>query len=480
MLFPRCGKVLVIDDQFEEAVPLLNLLGKKGVSTMYYSGNSSELPESPFNEIRLVFCDLKFYVATDSKSVVSNVFSILKSLISEENGPYILLVWSAHGTDYLDELQKTLETTKIKPEFILQLDKGEFFSLKDNGEYFDKMIKSVSDLNLDPTDEEQVKKLIREKTYPLRNSKREPLPDALENIETKLAEELKKANLFHLFVLWENTIAMSAIETVNSIYEAIPDKIPAKHKLRAMLFYLAHYRLEKQLEDADEEVKFQAAMDALNELFSYFYSEKVHTLSIDQIELDKIQNLQEIRDLSDAKFNQWKMLSFGNKGHHPGNIYRDTKKCFQFHGLVAADAFKKETAEKYCTIIKELEDNTNIEYILVDLSSECDIAQKKIFVSRVVPGIMIPTEDMDRYLIEKKIRPQSGEPDYIFSLSPVEFDNKSWYIAFNVNQMFALQMDKLVDENLMCSLTGSYITSLKQRSASCVSKQGIGVFSAGH
>lgn len=73
---------------------------------------------------------------------------------------------------------------------------------------------------------------------------------------------------------------MSAIETVNSIYEAIPDKIPAKHKLRAMLFYLAHYRLEKQLEDADEEVKFQAAMDALNELFSYFYSEKVHTLSI--------------------------------------------------------------------------------------------------------------------------------------------------------------------------------------------------------
>ena len=134
MLFPRCGKVLVIDDQVEEAVPLLNLLGKKGVSTMYYSGNLSELPESPFNEIRLVFCDLKFNVATDSKSVVSNVFSILKSLISEENGPYILLVWSAHGADYLQELQKILETAKIKPEFILQLDKGEFFSLKDNGE----------------------------------------------------------------------------------------------------------------------------------------------------------------------------------------------------------------------------------------------------------------------------------------------------------------------------------------------------------
>lgn len=49
-----------------------------------------------------------------------------------------------------------------------------------------------------------------------------------------------------------------------------------------------------------------------------------------------------------------------------------------------------------------------------------------------------------------------------------------------LDTIIALQMDELVDENLMCSLTGSYITSLKQRSASCVSKQGIGVFSAGH
>lgn len=477
MLFPRCGKVLVIDDQIEEAMPLLNLLGKKGVPAMYYSGSLSELPESPFNEIRLVFCDLKYNVAPDAKSVASNVLSILKSLISEKNGPYILLVWSAHGADYLEELQKTLEETQIKPEFILQLDKGEFFALKDNGSYLDEMIDSVSELDLDPADEAQVKKLISEKTYSLRSSRREPLPEALENIEKKLAEELKKANLFHLFVLWENTIAMSAIETVNSIYEAIPDKIPAKKKLRAMLFYLARYRLEKQMEGADEEVKFQAAMDSLNELFSYFYFEEVHKLSFDQIELDKIQDLQEIKDLSDAKFNQWKMLASGNKGHHPGNVYRDAEKHFQFHGLIAVDAFKK--AEEYQAIVDELGANTNIEYILVDLSSDCDIAQKKIFVSRVVPGIMIPTEDVERYHTEKKIKPQSGEPDYIFSLSPVEFNKKSWYIAFNVNQMFALQMDKLVNENLMYALTGSYITSLKQTSASCVSKQGIEVFGAG-
>lgn len=474
MLFPRCGKVLVIDDLITEAMPLLNLLGRKGVPAMYYSGKLSELPRTPFDEIRLVFCDLKYNAASDTKSVASNVLAILKALISEKNGPYILLAWSAHGTDYLGELQNTLDETKIKPEFVLQLDKGEFFISEDNNAYFDEMIDSVSGLDLDPEDETQVKKLIREKTDQLRTSQKTPLPEALESIEKKLAEELKKANLFHLFVLWENTIAASAIETVNDIYAAIPDSIPAGKKLRAMLFYLAHYRLEKQMEDADEETKFQAAMDSLNELFSYFYSERVHELSLGQIELDKIRDIKEIEELSAAKFNQWKMLTSGNKGYHPGNIYRDAEKLFQYHGLIAVDAFTN--SEKYRLIEKELKDNTNIEYVLADLSSDCDIAQRKIFVSRVVPGIMIPTEDMNRYLSEKKIKQQSGGPDYIFSLSPVEFEGKSWYIAFNVNQMFALQMDKLADDNLMCALTNTYITNLKQRAATCVSKQGIAVF----
>lgn len=58
------------------------------------------------------------------------------------------------------------------------------------------MIESVSDLNLDPIDEEQVKRLIREKTQPLRNSKRVPNPDALDKIEARLAEELKRQIYF--------------------------------------------------------------------------------------------------------------------------------------------------------------------------------------------------------------------------------------------------------------------------------------------
>ena len=66
----------------------------------------------------------------------------------------------------------------------------------------------------------------------------------------------------------------------------------------------------------------------------------------------------------------------------------------------------------------------------------------------------------------------------LFKLYPVEFQGKSWYIAFNVNQMFALEMDKLRDEDLLFALTSSYITNLKQKAAGCISKQGVEIFAA--
>lgn len=473
MLFPRCGKVLVIDDQIEEAMPLLNLLGKKGVPTMYYSGNLPELPENPFDEVRLIFCDLKFNSASDPKSVASNVASILKALVSEKNGPYILLVWSAHGTDYIDALKEMLATTSIKPEFVLQLDKSLFFESKDNGADFDSLIESVSGLSLDIEDEENVKNLINERTLPLRTVIHIARPDALDEIEAKLSEELKKASLFHLFVLWENTISSSAVQTVNNIYQAIPETIPIEKRLGAMLYYLAVHRLEQQMSDSDEETKFISAMDSLNEMFSYFCTENVHKMSVKQVEVGQIEKIEELQELSPSKFNQWRMISQGRKGHHPGNIYKDNDKLFQCHGLIVPNAFSEK--EDYDRIALEIAQSQEIEYVLVDLSSECDIAQNKLFLSRVVPGMMIPSSVLEQYRKENKIK-RGSAPDYIFLMSDVEIKGKIWTIAFNVNQMFAAKTDKLIDDNLLFSLTGSYVSYLKQKAAGCVSKQGIETF----
>ena len=476
MQFPNCGKVLVIDDTFTEALPLLKLLTWKGVPAMYHSGNRLELPESPFHEIRLVFCDLKFYGTTDAKSVASNILALLNAFVAKDNGPYIFLVWSAHGDDYLETLKEALSTSEIKPEFILQLSKADYFSRKADESVFDSIIEELSELGLNPEDEESVKNLIMEKADQRSGISLQPHKDALEKIEEKLLEELKKANLFHLFVIWENAIASSAVQTVNSIYAAIPETIPRDKRLRAMLFYLAKYRLEKQMDTADEKTKFDAAIASLNEMFSYFYSDSMNAMSMETIGIEKIQQLDEVRNLSASKFNRWKMIAPAVKGPHPGNVFRDDSKHFQYHGMLTADIHTNN--EKYNEIRKELESNEETQYILVDISADCDIAQRKLFLSRLVPGIMILKSDFDRYCAENKVKSKNKAPDYILMLSPVEVNAKEWCILFNVNQLFADSCDALPDEKCLFSFTRTYITELKQKSAACISRHGIEIFSA--
>lgn len=470
MHFPRCGKVLVIDDRIEEAMPLLNILGQKGVSTIYFSGMQAEFPQAPFNEIRLVFCDLKFYASSDPKTIVSNVVGILQGLIAADNGPYILLIWSSHGTDFEGALQEQLSSTQIKPEFILRLDKTDFFKTKTNDEVFDQLLDQLSELDLDPEDERRVKELVSEKTLPMRTSTQEPIEGALSQIEAKLVECLKAANLFHLFVLWENTVGAAAIQTVNNIYTAIPDKVPSENRLNAMLAYLAYYRLEQQIKDADEGTKFAAAIESLSELYTYFLSENLSSLTMKQVGLEKIQAIEAINGLSPEKLNQWKMITKSRKGLHSGNVYHDELKRFRFHGFIDINIHDKP--EEYRTFSDELVSDQEIQYYLVDLSSDCDIAQQKLFVSRVVPFIMIPIDSLEKY--KKKIK--STAPDYIFTLSPVEYSGKNWCIVVNVNQMFSVDANELSDEKLKFALTGTFVTAIKQQAARCISKHGTEIF----
>lgn len=94
MFLNTCSKVVVIDDQINEALPLIKLLSEKGATTLYYSGVPEEMPESPLVGVRLIFCDLRFSTTTDSKSIISNVLAMLRKIISENNGPYILIMVS--------------------------------------------------------------------------------------------------------------------------------------------------------------------------------------------------------------------------------------------------------------------------------------------------------------------------------------------------------------------------------------------------
>ena len=60
MSLPINGRITIIDDQFDQALPIINVLSKNKQAYTYYSGDLQFLPnqdEVP-NDIRLLFLDI--------------------------------------------------------------------------------------------------------------------------------------------------------------------------------------------------------------------------------------------------------------------------------------------------------------------------------------------------------------------------------------------------------------------------------------
>ena len=103
---PNGGKVVIVDDCFQEILPLINILNRNVIPVTYYTGKADELPERPLQGVRLFFLDLRFSPNVDPKTIVSNACHILKEILGENNGPYLLIIWSSTGNEYKEELEK--------------------------------------------------------------------------------------------------------------------------------------------------------------------------------------------------------------------------------------------------------------------------------------------------------------------------------------------------------------------------------------
>lgn len=471
MLFPTCGKVVIVDDQVEEAKPLIKLLSKRGVPTLYFSGDCSDLPESPLMGVRLVFCDLKFSAASDERTILSNLIGILRKLISNNNGPYILLLWSAHDGDYIERIKEIVGEETNSPEFVLLLNKAEFFESDDKvSQAISNVVADVEALDL-ADDGEKIIQSIEDNLGQFGYATQKPISDAVDLISKKLESELKKVGLFHLFVIWENTIGGSALQTVNAMHSEIPEAIPKDKKLRAMLFYLAHARLEQRIDDVSPELKFAAAIESMNELFSYFQMENVHKLQLTDFEIDKILHFEGVDDICCARFNRWKMFLNVPLDRRPGNVFQDDERIFELYDSLNPKKIQSQNTT-YDVLSNTILSDPQIIFVLIDLSSECDIAQKKFFSSRVAPGIII-SEDKYNELMKSNILKKT---DSIFISPVVELDDKNCRIIINTKQLFFMNADKLYSKKCMFTFTEPYVVDLKQNTARNISKHGIEKF----
>ena len=260
-------KVFIIDDKYEEVLPVIQALAKKGIPTIYWNGNVDTKPEYPLSGIRLVILDMRFSFVTDSHTINTNLFNLLKNAISYENGPYILFIWSKHDNEYLEDFRADLrkESEIPQPYLIVNMEKNKFMkTISEKNEIYEEIASTLNTAN-----NIEIKKEI------LDILENVGLSDSIERIKTKenaveelmdtLDEKLKEANALYILLIWESLVRTSASKLVNDIASFSEFDETWDNNIKTLIQHLALANAGKALGETAKEYIINA-MSSLNHM----------------------------------------------------------------------------------------------------------------------------------------------------------------------------------------------------------------------
>lgn len=147
-ILPLNGRIVIVDDSIEQALPLMVELGKRRLSYSYYNGHSENLPpEGVSDGVRLVFLDINLIDNSvhPLKELYSIVYGVMNRLIGKGNLPYVLVCWSRNEEVYNLIIEKLNEDLKERrPVCSIPLQKSHFFTLDGQvAEHFEENIEKL-------------------------------------------------------------------------------------------------------------------------------------------------------------------------------------------------------------------------------------------------------------------------------------------------------------------------------------------------
>lgn len=112
------ARVVVIDEDPDEALLLLTALGTAKIGTVYIQGTEQDqLPDEPIDGIRVVLLDLKLLPVAEPENYIPHTVNVLKQSVNFESKTTGIVCWTKQ-TDDIDLLKSELERQEISPVFI--------------------------------------------------------------------------------------------------------------------------------------------------------------------------------------------------------------------------------------------------------------------------------------------------------------------------------------------------------------------------
>lgn len=104
----QTARICIIDDQPEEYLHLIHALSRIGLGCLHIDGTKEEeLPKTPLAGLRLVFLDMQLGTAGDANQVAAHTANVFSHVVAEDGGPVLVVLWTKHN-DYIEAFKTRL------------------------------------------------------------------------------------------------------------------------------------------------------------------------------------------------------------------------------------------------------------------------------------------------------------------------------------------------------------------------------------
>lgn len=395
-------RVIVIDDQETEALPILKAFAKEGVPTAFFDGEMESLPEECLQGIRLAILDMDLIGGTDPKSKVSALVNYLKRILRPDNGPYAIIAWTNH-IELLESFEKSVFSEKDIPNPVLSLMLTKAECKDKHGNF------------------------------------------SLAVISEKLEREL--SNLCPLVFLqhWEERCFLAATEVTNGLSALLTleakDLKEYREQWKNQFLKLLRAMAKAQ---ADQHLEASTCLTAIYGLLGPLYADRMESHAAD---LSSVLDPQEILETKDdcgpekkARINTMLHLAYeGLERFSGGNLYMfpNGKPSWLPDGRQLIEDFsqgKKGAPETLATIDHLMGIYTPA---LIEMSANCDHAQKNIRVARFLFGLVLPTSE------NTKIK----KAEFIWKFGPLFLENQitagNYFLYISARHLVSHELERV-------------------------------------
>ncbi|MBL7723457.1 MAG: hypothetical protein JNK27_04875 [Chitinophagaceae bacterium] len=275
LLLPKDGSIVIIDDQYNDAKPLIDILTKKGHPSIYFTGTIDNLPETSLERVRIVFADIQLTPALNEQQYAAIIIDHLNLLISDNNGPYILLVWSGKGDLYFQRLKEMVDAPAFvkKPIAFIEINKSDYFKTTSRKIYEIENLKEDLETRFSKEDIEYVISKIDE-NIPVEEDKI-CNASALKKISTRIRKELKNYQGFELLIKWEALVHRAATKLTSGFASIHAANQYWDFNFKNIVSRLAQAQVGASLKNLDRKSFIKASIKTLNAAFSDYLDGEV-------------------------------------------------------------------------------------------------------------------------------------------------------------------------------------------------------------